>query len=309
VIVNPRSRSGATERRWKVAAPRLRSALGAVEVEHTRGPRDAERLAREGVRAGIERIVVAGGDGTLSEVASGLLAADLARYAQIGLLPFGTGGDFARSLGIPRDLDAAIDCLAAGGVRYVDAGRVTYCDLRGGERISYYVNVASFGVSGLAGQLVNDPGSRFHRFHRFGGRLAFAVAALRAIRRHRSAAVAIRVDGVSVYAGPLSLGVTANGRFFGGGMRIAPDACIDDGQLDVVVVPHLSASGLLARLPAIYRGTHLRGGAAVLHRGRVVEAAAPSAAVLLELDGEPLGILPARFEVLPAALAMIGPVA
>jgi YegS/Rv2252/BmrU family lipid kinase len=275
-------------------------------VERTRGPRDAERLAREGVRAGIERIVVAGGDGTLSEVASGLLAADLARYAQIGLLPFGTGGDFARSLGIPRDLDGAVDCLAAGSVRRVDAGRVTYSDPGGGERISYYVNVASFGVSGLAGQLANAPGNRFNGF---GGRLAFVVAALRAILRHRSASVSIHVDGVSVHEGPLSLGAMANGQFFGGGMRIAPDARADDGQLDVVVVPHLSTPRLMARLPAVYRGTHLRDGAVSLHRGCVVEAVAPGAAVVLELDGEPLGVLPARFEVLPGALSMIGPAA
>jgi YegS/Rv2252/BmrU family lipid kinase len=303
LIVNPRSRSGATGRRWKVAARELRAALGPIEVEFTRGSRDAERLAREGVRAGIERIVVAGGDGTLSEVATGLLAADLARYAQIGLLPFGSGGDFARSLGIPRGLDAAVACLAAGNVRSVDAGRATYRDFRDAERVSYYVNEASFGLSGLAGQLADGAGKRF------GGRFSFAFAALRAIFRYRSARVAIRVDGTSVHEGPLTLGAAANGRFFGAGMRIAPDARIDDGLFDVVIVPQLSTVGMLAELPAIYRGSQLADGVATLVRGSVVEVTAPDAEVVLELDGEPLGALPARFELLPGALSVIGPAA
>ena len=85
----------------------LRDAIGDFEVEPTRGPRDAERIAREAVRAGVERLIVAGGDGTTSEVASGLLSAELAGYAQLALLPLGTGGDLGRTLGVPRELGAA----------------------------------------------------------------------------------------------------------------------------------------------------------------------------------------------------------
>jgi len=90
VIVNPRSRNGATGRRWGSLEQKLRAEFGAFESEFTRGPRDAERIAREGVRAGMERVLVAGGDGTLNEVASGLLGAGLGGYAQVGILPLGT---------------------------------------------------------------------------------------------------------------------------------------------------------------------------------------------------------------------------
>jgi diacylglycerol kinase family enzyme len=278
LIVNPRSAGGTTGRRWRCASERLRAAFGSLEVEHTRAPRDAERLAREGVRAGIERIVVAGGDGTLSEVV-----------------------DFARSLGIPSGLDRAIACLATGAVRPIDAGRVTYRSLQGDERVSYYVNVASFGASGLACQLVNRSSKLF------GATLSFLFGALRAILRYRSAPVTIRVDGALVHDAPLTFAAAANGRFFGGGMRLAPDARLDDGLLDVVIVSGLSPARRLARLPGIYRGTHLADTATALHRGAVVEAAAAPGAVPLELDGEPLGTLPARFELLPGALSMIGP--
>ena len=108
VIVNPHSRGGVTGRRWQALERRLREVLGALEVEPTRRARDAERIAREGVRAGIERLVVVGGDGTLGEVATGLLSAGLGGYAELGLLPLGTGGDFSRTLGVPADVEGAL---------------------------------------------------------------------------------------------------------------------------------------------------------------------------------------------------------
>jgi len=303
VVVNPRSRNGATGRRWRGHEARLREVLGPLEVEHTRGPRDAERLAREGVRAGVERILVAGGDGTLSEVATGLLAADLASYASIGLLPLGTGGDFARSLGIPRDLEGALACIAQGNTRKVDAGRARFLGADGADRTAYFVNVSSFGISGLIDELVNRTSKRL------GGTLSFLVGTLRAIFQYRSIRVAIRVDGELVHDAGLILATGANGRYFGGGMQVAPEARIDDGLLDVVIVADLPIPKLLAKLPKIYAGTHLADEAAVLHRGRVIEAEALPGRVMLDLDGEPLGTLPVRYEVLPGALTLFGPAA
>jgi YegS/Rv2252/BmrU family lipid kinase len=301
VIANPHGAGGATGRRWGRVEERLRAALGSVEVEHTRAPRDAQRLAREGVRAGVDRVVVAGGDGTLSEVVTGLLAADLAGYAEVGVLPLGTAADFARNLGIPRGLDRAIAALVAGTARPTDAGRVTYRSEQGDERVSYFVNAASFGASAVACRMANRrPGP-------FGGASAYLFGALRAIFGYRGAPVSIRVDGVLVHDAPLTFAAAANGRRFGAGMRVAPDARLDDGLLDVVVVSDLSIPGRLIRFPGIYRGAHLGSAAATLHRGALVEASAAPGAVPLELDGEPLGTLPARFELLPGALSVIGP--
>jgi YegS/Rv2252/BmrU family lipid kinase len=301
VIVNPSSRNGATGRRWRAHETRLRDALGPLEIEHTRAPRDAERLAREAVRAGVERVLVAGGDGTLSEVATGLLAADLARYVTLGVLPLGTGGDFVRSLGIPRGLEPALECICAGKTRSVDAGRVEFVGADGAQRTSYFVNVSSLGISGLIDELVNRTTKRF------GGTVSFLVGTVRAIFQYRSARVAIRVDGELVHEAPLVLATGANGRYFGGGMQVAPQARIDDGLLDVVIIRELSVPRLLAKLPKIYAGTHLSDPAAALHRGRVIEAVAEPGLVKIELDGEPLGTLPARFEVLPGALTLYGP--
>jgi YegS/Rv2252/BmrU family lipid kinase len=300
VIVNPRSRNGVTGRRWKALEPRLRGALGPFEVEQTRGPRDAERIAREGVRAGVDRVIVAGGDGTANEVASGLLAAGLGDYAEFGVLPLGTGGDLARSLGIPRDLDDALARLTSGAARRIDAGRISYRDASACEVSAYFVNVASLGISGLVDQLVNRATKRF------GGTASFLIGTIKALARYRSERVTLRVDGEVVLDAPLLLAAVANGRYFGGGMHIAPESRLDDGLFDIVVVPDLPKRQLLVKLPSLYAGTHLDDAVGRFLRGRVIEAEAPPGNVLLDIDGEPLGSLPARIEVMPGALRVLG---
>jgi YegS/Rv2252/BmrU family lipid kinase len=298
--VNPQSAGGGTAKRWPALEAHLRRRLGPLDVEHTRGPRDAERIAREAVRAGIERIIVAGGDGTLSEVATGLLGNGLGGYAELGILPLGTGGDFARGLGIPADPDAAIDCIADGVPRKVDAGRVDY-RAADGPRTSYFVNVASFGISGLVNERVSGSSRAL------GGKVAFALGALRGIFEYESQRVVIRVDGEVVHDAPLILAAGANAPFFGGGMHVAPGAELDDGYLDLVVVGALSKLRLVALLARGYRGEHVHHPAVTQHRGRVIEAEAPEGRVPIELDGDPLGSLPARYEVLPRALCFLAP--
>jgi len=300
VIVNPFSRDGATGRRFAAVERRLRAVLGPLEIEWTKAPRDAERLAREAVRAGVERLIVAGGDGTLSEVATGLLAAGLGAYARIGILPFGTGGDFVKTLGIPGDLERAIACIAEGKVRRVDASRVTLRDDAGHDRTVYGLNITSIGISALVVTLAE----RSPRF--VGGSGAFLVGALRAILRHRSLPVTLKVDGEVVHEGPLILATAANGRYFGGGMLVAPQAHCDDGRLDVVALSGISKSQLLVKLFQLYRGTHLKDGLVRTFRGRVIEALGPPG-VCLEVDGEPLGTLPARIEILEGALSLLAP--
>jgi len=300
VVVNPRSRGGATARQFASLESRLRDCLGDFEVEWTRAPRDAERIAREGVRAGIERIVVVGGDGTTSEVVSGLLGAQLGNYAEVAPLPLGTGGDLLRTLEVPRQLDRALEGIAAGSSRKVDAGRVRYTDRDGRQRTAHFLNVTSFGVSGLITELVNRATKAF------GGRVSFLLGTLRGITRYQPEEVRIRVQGELVHDGPLVLGTAANGRFFGGGMHVAPRAEPADGLFDVVVVPGFSKARLLRELSRIYRGTHLEVPEVSLHRGQRIEAEAAPGRVWIEIDGEPLGTLPASIEVLPAAISVLG---
>lgn len=300
VIVNPTSGGGAARRRFRRIEARVRAALGGADVEWTRGPRDAERLAREGVRAGVSRLVVAGGDGTVSEAVTGLLSAGLGGEAQLGILPMGTGGDLRRTLGIAGSPERALAALDERPERRIDAGRAVFADEEGKERERFFVNVGSLGISGLTTLLVNRGPKQV------GGRAAFLLGSVRAIVSYRPAPVELRVDGETLHRGPLVLATAANGAFFGGGMHVAPGARADDGLLDAVVVPAFSKPRLLAELPRIYAGTHLRVAGVVGARGRRIEALPLGEPAWVELDGEPVGRLPARFEVVPGALRVLG---
>ncbi len=300
VVVNPRSQGGAAKRRFARIEGRLREALGELEVEWTRGPRDAERIAREGVRAGVERVVIAGGDGTTSEVATGLLQAELGDYAELAILPLGTGGDVARTLGISRRPAEAIATIRDGKARRIDAGRVTYTRPDGAPAAACFLNTASLGIVGLITTLVNEAPKGL------GGRISFLVGTVRAVVRYDQPPVRLRLDGRLIHEGPLTFASAANGRWFGGGMLVAPNAEPDDGLFDVVVVPAYSRLELLRRLPGIYRGTHLEVPGVQVHRGRVLEAEPLGDAVWCDVDGEPLGRLPARFEILPGAVSVVG---
>jgi YegS/Rv2252/BmrU family lipid kinase len=298
-ILNPRAGRGVA--RFGRLEGMLRAALGDVEIVRTRGPRDASRIAREAVRAGIGRLVVGGGDGTVSEVATGVLEAGLGGHAEIGLLPLGSGCDFARSVGVPFALSAAVAGLRDGGRMRVDAGRVTRRERDGTTRTSYFLNETGFGLSGVTVDLVNRAGKRF------GPRLAFALGSIGAILLGGAAEVVLRVDERVVFEGRASLVVAANGRHFGSGMRIAPEARIDDGVLDVIVVEALGRMRLLSRFPSLYRGTHLGYEEVHFFRGTRVEATPVGGAVApLDVDGEAAGVLPVSIELLPKAIGLFG---
>lgn len=302
VIVNPHSAGGTTGRRWPEVETRLRETLGDLEVQRTLGRRDAERIASEAVRTGVQRLVVAGGDGTASEVTSGLLASGLAASAQVGIVPMGTGRDFPRTLGTPLAIDEAIEALGRGATRVLDAMRVRYRDPAGGERTCHAINVTSLGLSGLTVQLVSSVPV-------FGGSLAFGVGAVASILRYRAAEVEIRADGEVVCAGPVTFAAVANGRFFGGGMQVAPDARPDDGLLDLVIVRQMSKLDLIASLPSLYRGTHVARESVSVHRVKQVSARplpGLERPVYIDVDGEALGSLPFEVEVLPAAVTFFG---
>ncbi|MCC6639926.1 MAG: diacylglycerol kinase family lipid kinase [Deltaproteobacteria bacterium] len=300
VVLNPKSKNGATGRRWRAIEPRARAALGPIDVEATRGPRDAERIAGEAARAGVRRIVVAGGDGTTGEVVTGLLEAGAGSACEIALLPLGTGGDLARGLGVPRDVGEALARIAAGKTRRVDAGRAEYTARDGERRRVAFLNVASLGMSGLVTRLVNEAPKTF------GGRVSFLAGTLRALAQWRSQPVTLRLDGAVVHDGPLHLATAANGAYFGGGMHVAPNAAIDDGLLDVVIIGDVSKAELLRRLPLLYRGAHVGLPNVRSLRGRRLEADAAPGGVWTEIDGEPLGTLPAAYEILPGAVTLAG---
>lgn len=305
VIVNPQSQGGKLGRRWTEVAETLGRAFPFDEALTT-GPGDATRLTREALRAGAERIVAIGGDGTVNEVINGFFDDDgvaIAPEASFALIPFGTGGDFRKTLGLPKDLADAAAVIEANHRRKLDVGRLTYTTSRGERATRMFANIASFGVSGVVDRLVNESGKKL------GGRLSFLLATARATWAYANQRVQLVLDGADRVEATINTVAVANGRYFGGGMLVAPNAEVDDGVFDVIAIGDLGFGELLTSGRRLYQGTHLTMDKVSARRARVVEAEPidPGAVIELDVDGENPGQLPARFEIVPAAVWMVVP--
>jgi diacylglycerol kinase (ATP) len=304
VVVNPRSGNGRTGRDWK----EIERALGAVyphmSVVFTGGRGHAAALVREALSEGHQEIVAVGGDGTINEAVNGLFGEQgaIAPDAVFAFVTSGTGGDFRKSFGIEPGTEAAIARLRKSSVRRCDVGRVSCLSARGAPVVRYFINIASFGLSGVIVDSVNR--ARIAKL--FGGSFAFAFHSTLGMLRYKNAPVRLLIDGKDDEIAAISTVAVANGQFFGGGMRVAPDARVDDGLFDVVVMGGAPKGQSLADMKLIYTGAHIGKPHVRVVRGQRV-VAAPVAetrgrAVLVETDGESAGRLPATFEILPRAL-------
>ena len=299
LIVNPASAAGRTGRHFDAIARAIRAALGDFECAFTRAPGDGVRLAREALDRGGRLVVAVGGDGTASEVIDGLTAEDGPRHpdARFGFVPRGTGGDLRRTLGLPEDVDSAARALASGNEAVVDLGRIAYAGPGGALQVRHFANVAGLGVSGVVSRRVNR-GVKLPS-----GKLSFMLASAKALLRWSDQPVRWRADGGPWVEQRVTALSVCNGRFFGGGMQVAPDARIDDGLFDVVVWSGLGISDFVTKRSMLYDGTHVKLPNTAVLRARTVEAEpVDEAPVLLDVDGDQPGRLPARFTMIPGAL-------
>jgi YegS/Rv2252/BmrU family lipid kinase len=301
LVVNPQSAGGKTERRWPQLRATIHEAYGPFTERFTRVAGDATRLTREALREGADLVVAVGGDGTINECVNGFFAENgegqpIAPDACFGIVPAGTGGDFIKTLSVPRDTFAAAAALKA-APRPIDVGRLTYVDSAGKPAVRHFINIASFGIGGLVDRYVNESSKAF------GGTLSFAFATLKAGASYKNAKVRLTLDGGPAREGRIYNVAVANGRYFGGGMKVAPDAALDDGMFDVVTMGDFGFSDLLLRGLDIYTGRHVSNPKVSVARARRVDAdSSDGGEVLLDVDGEQPGRLPATFELLPGAL-------
>lgn len=290
VIVNPASASGSTGEAWPQIASDLRSQFGSFRVVFTKHRGDAAALAGEAARKGAKLIIACGGDGTVSEVANGILASG--KDAELGILPSGTGGDFRRTLEIPSRSRDAARVLRTGRTVRIDVGRVSFVDENGAEAMRYFVGVASCGMSTKVIERVKADG------------ISFASSLLQTAMRNEATRLVVQLDDAHDRHLTVSNLCIANARYFGGGMKIAPDAKLTDGKFDVVGVGDLSALKIFTSAPRVYFGSHLsmREVSHAFARKVNVRPADRATEVALEIDGELPGRLPATFQIIPEAL-------
>lgn len=263
-----------------------------TEIHLTNRRGSAARFAKTALRKGRDTIVAAGGDGTLNEVINGI--GENLGEARVGLLPLGTGNDFARSIEMPTDLDAAMEVIRAGQTRAIDLVRVT------SDEVRYFVNVSAGGFSGLVNEKLTP------EMKQTWGPLAYLRSAAAALPELRAYRTTLALDNTESITMELYNVVVANGRYVAGGRLIAPDASIDDGLLDVVLIPERPAGELALVVAQIALGTHLSS-AAVVHRQAAKLTVNSKPGMWFNVDGELVGNEPATFEIVPRGLRFIVP--
>jgi diacylglycerol kinase (ATP) len=271
----------------------LETALGRLpdtSVKVTKQAGDAEQLAREALERGVELVVAAGGDGTLNEVVNGL-SVDFGR-AILGLLPMGTGNDFARTIGVPNNLEEALAVLKEGRVRTIDVARA---EVDGQSRC--FLNMSAGGFSGEVSERAGDAKELW-------GPLAYMRAAIGALPELKGFLTRITLNGAETLELETYNIVVSNGRYVASGIPVAPQAVLDDGLLDVMIAPATTIPQLAVLVPTVLLGRHADSDLLLFRKATRVEIQCDPP-MGFNVDGELLGEGPARFEIVPRALRMI----
>jgi diacylglycerol kinase (ATP) len=303
VIVNPESNKGQTRKRWGHIREGIKHFIREFKYEFTDRPLHAIELTRAAIKDGIELVIGVGGDGTMNEIANGFYENRkiINPEATLGIVPSGTGCDLMRSLKIPLKLKDAMSVITRAPSNAMDVGKVKFRTAGGGFDERFFLNVADFGVGGEVVHKVNQ-----RRLERKAS--SYIRCLVTTMMQYKSKRVRIRVDDRDLPPGEYLIGAVANGRIFGKGMKIAPNARLDDGLFDFVYVKSMKFLEFCLNGWKLMNGTHLNHPKICLIQSRKIEAIPEDEreTVLLELDGEQLGTLPATFEMVPRSLLIKG---
>jgi len=294
-IVNPVAAGGKTGKVWPAIEKELRALDLPFHHRFTDARGHATTLAREGVEKGYGMIVAVGGDGTVNEVVNGLMSPGGEKAeAVLGVVITGRGSDLARTIGIPADYSQACARLASDRTMTVDLGLVEF--YREGEpRERYFVNVGGAGFDGEVAERAN----RAPNF--MGGTIPYLSSVVTTLITYRNKDVEFILDEEEPIRMVANSVVVANCQYFGGGMRVAPDADPNDGLFDVIVSGDIDKVDFLMTVPKLYDGTHLTHPQVDAYRARRVEVRSQQR-LLLQVEGEVCGEAPLTFHIVPSAL-------
>ncbi len=306
LVLNPRSANGRTGRHFDSIAQAVRGAVGDHGHAFTERSLHASELTRAALAAGHDLVIAVGGDGTINEVVNGFFepalpgqpARPIREGAALAIVPHGTGGDLRRTLGLDDRL--ADSCARLQGERRkVDVGRVEYTLDGGGRAARYFINVGDVGVGAKIVEIANRGSKAL-------GALSFTVASLRGLLGWRDVRVSASFDGGPAEALAVTTLAIANGRYFGGGLMVAPEARLDDGLFHVTIWTGFTMLDFATKGGAMRDGSHVKlsGTRTRTARSITLEAAQPGD-IGVEVDGELLGKLPATFTLLPGALQLV----
>jgi len=296
VIVNPAAGANSTRRKWPRISRLLRHIGLQFDFEYTEGVGHAIELAKAATSDGYRYLVAVGGDGTVNEVANGILHSTDSGSVTLGIISTGTGSDFVRSVGIPRDYTSACSCLTSQRRLVIDVGVVEFKS-KGQTLQRFFVNAAGVGFDAT----VVEATEKLPKY--FGGTIPYLVGLIMTLFSYKNKSVVLNVDN-EVESGRVLNVAVANGGYLGGGMHIAPEAELDDSLLDVVIVGDIGKFELLKALPMVYKGTHINHPKVRMKKVRRITVESPER-MLVYADGELLGEGPVSFWLMPSALSIV----
>ncbi len=305
-IVNPQAGGGKSEKQLKQLLADIASIYGNAQIQYTERKEHATELSRAAVKAGAELIVAVGGDGTISEVAAGFFDANgkalkpLKQAPALGILPAGSGSDYAKTLGIPRASAIALQILQTKKTRTVDAGLIEFVGNNGKKTKRVFINIADVGIGGEVVDILERQGKKLGAF------LSYQIATLRGLVGYKNKQLEVTLDKKQKFDGEYNGIVVALGKYFGSGMKIAPDAECDDGLFDVVMLGQMSKLEMVAKMQKLRKGTHIFEKNINVYRAKHVTIRSATRA-LIDSDGEMPGECPAEFSILPAAIKVVVP--
>ncbi len=299
-IVNPCSSNGNTGKEWPAFEKMIKEAGLEFESQLTEYPGHATEIARHALKNAYEIIVSVGGDGTMNEVLNGFFENDqpINKNASLSVFSRGTGCDFARTMAIDNSVEAIIEILKNKKRRYLDIGKCRFLEYSGEQVDRYFLNVSDVGIGGETTYRVNRNSKALKGF------LSFLIGTISTIAVYKNKKLHIVIDDKTFINKTLNTVVIANGKYFGGGMQIAPDAKIDDGLFDIIVLGNFSKSELIMNFPKIYKGSHIGHPKVERYRGKKIVIKSTDR-VLIELDGEQPGTLNAEYHIIPKAISVL----
>ncbi|MCK4259413.1 MAG: diacylglycerol kinase family lipid kinase [Halanaerobiales bacterium] len=279
-IINPIAGGGLAKKKWEEIKRVVETENLNYEVVVTSSSGDAVFIAKKGVEKGFDVLVAVGGDGTVNEVVQGIIESGGKGSVKLGIIPAGTGNDLVRTLNIPTHAEEAVKVLKNGHVKNIDLGKIN------GD---YFINIVGIGFDGAVANEIN----RDVRWLK--GSSAYIYAILKTLLTYKSPKMKITIDDL-ILKGRYFLVAIGNARYYGGGIKILPDANPSDGLFDICVVEDIPRIEVLKMLPKMSKGKHLDHSAVKIYRGKKIKVDSDEK-VLVQADGELKGALPMEFEV------------
>ncbi len=299
-IVNPAAAGGKTGKRWPDYKNIFFEEGFELDIVKTNYPGEATKIARKALTKGYKNIMAVGGDGTVNEVINGFFRGEKLINPQVRLIIFsrGSGSDYIKSLGLSGRIEDVIRIIKDGSRDYLDLGLIDYISHTGKKESRYFINVADAGIGGETVYNLREKPKKL------GGFTSYLFAAVKTILHYKNKDIRVTVDNRQITNRKLNTVLVANGKYFAGGMKIAPEANIRDGKFDIVILGDLKKGETLFNLYKAYRGKHLAHPKVNILSGKEVILESEER-VLLEIDGESVGKLPAKFTLLEKKLPVL----